>query len=159
MRSALFVVSVAITGTLVGCASTEEKPADAPAPVADQAPAAPQGPPPEGKVGVVSQDTTIEPDGGYSRGTAARVALEGTSRLKDCYEEALRGAPALQLDVKMSVKIDGEGRPTLTAVDGGEVPADMRGCLEKVVQDWPYEWPTGGNEPTVTYRVTFEPVS
>ena len=63
----------------------------------------------------------------------------------------------LKLAVKISLTIDKEGRPTVTDVAGGPVPDAMKTCLSKVIRDWPYEWPTGDAEPTVTYSVQFEP--
>jgi hypothetical protein len=87
-----------------------------------------------------------------------RVVLRNLGQVRRCYENALRGNPALMGRLVPSFTIDAQGRViavrfTLNTLNDNTVTF----CVEAALRRWIFPAPAGGVTVTVSYPMNFAP--
>lgn len=144
MRAHLLAALSLLTACALACASAPKKaePPPEPPPAEEPEPEA-LGPPPDGKVTLVTADIAIEPDAALPKGTVVRQTLEVTPDVRRCYRETLRTTPEAAYRLVLTVGINKTGHGDLVQAEGDGLDDAGRECLKAAVSEWFYEMPSG----------------
>jgi hypothetical protein len=88
---------------------------------------------------------------------AARVVLENSAQIRSCYERRLKMNNALQGDLKLKVKIGGNGRVVASQVTGTLHDNEVFSCVRNLAQTWTFGVPSGGNCAVISVPFQFSP--
>ena len=160
-----------------------------PAPVAEQAPAAPKsaervnpmaqpelildepadaGKPADEQVAAKEKPKAAQPkeardewdcDGDLSRESLQAVIDKNRAQVRNCYEKRLKVNNVLQGDLKLKLKIGANGQVAALAVNGSLHDNEVFGCVRSVAQRWSFAPPTEGKCAVVQVPFQFAPKS
>jgi hypothetical protein len=88
---------------------------------------------------------------------AAHVVLENSAQVRSCYERRLKMNNALQGDLKLKIKIGGNGRVVASAVTGTLHDTEVFACVRNLAQTWTFGVPSGGNCAVISVPFQFSP--
>ncbi len=74
-----------------------------------------------------------------------KVLNEHQSAIRSCYERQLRNDNALQGNLKLQVRIGGDGAVASTRISGTLNDKEVRECIQTIAKRWSFPSPTGGS--------------
>lgn len=88
---------------------------------------------------------------------AGRVVLENSAQIRSCYERRLKMNNALQGDLKLKIKIGGNGKVVASQVTGSLHDSEVFTCVKNLAQTWTFGVPAGGSCAVISVPFQFSP--
>jgi hypothetical protein len=88
---------------------------------------------------------------------AGRVVLDNSAQIRSCYERRLKMNNALQGDLRLKIKIGGNGHVVASQVTGSLHDSEVFSCVRNLAQTWTFGVPSGGNCAVISVPFQFSP--